>query len=90
MKFLFLLETWVLDKIFKIIYSYDAFLWLKIVKNGYTWEWVFILGDGVKFAGSAGILFNIWKVYKQKFEKIVSKRSKTHYYNTALPTWESK
>ena len=40
---------------------------------------VFILGDGVKFVGFAGILFNIWKVYEQKFEKIVSKCRKTHY-----------
>ena len=29
--------------IYIYIYSYDAFLWLellKIIKNGYTWEWV--------------------------------------------------
>ena len=38
---------------------------------------VFILGDGVKCVGFASILFNIWKVHKQKFEEIVSKRSKT-------------
>ena len=77
MKFIFLLETWVLDKIFKIIYSYDAFLWLKIVKNGYTWEWVFILGDEVKFVGFA-VSFLIFERYMSKNLKKLSQSAAKH------------